>query len=320
MFQLKLIAALFIGGLAAGSATGQTVDGPGTEVTRVAAAAKPRTFALIAAVGDQFTIVFEQDMGGSLRTGYKRTTVTAPDNLLNVLALQGLDKVVQQLHPGSRRTYMTLDIAPTANVRPAFREAKMISDVQARLGAMPVEQRQDWDLILVATSSWVRNDLDGLADKLEGFGVFIQPLVGGSFSFPTGPNSGSKSPDSLKNDLIEYNFANQHKEDAITPNNKAVRSKTYVAPYSYIKVWMLDPKTLAVIDEQKRFQNRKLADPLSDSLDIAHSVSKEFMAQQMVALIDDTIRSAVVQSKKNGTRAAVEIGDIREKKQEETRK
>ena len=275
--------------------------------------AKPRTFALIAALGDQFSIVSEEETIGSRLKGYKRSSETVPDNLLNVLALQSLDKVVDQLHPGSKRDYLALDTRKMGLGLPAQREAKMISDIQARLGEMSPHQRQKWDLILVATPTYVRSDFNGMATKLEGFGVFTQPLVGGSFSFPTdtyGDQSALASP------LIDYHFANQHREDAITPDKKPVKSKTYVAPFSYIKVWILDPSTLAVLDEQKRFQNQKIADPLSDSLDLNLSISKEFMAQQMIALIDNSIHSAVAQSEKNGARGTVEIGPVTEKKRQ----
>jgi len=272
-------------------------------------AAKPRTFALIAAMGDQFSIVSEEESVGSRLKGYKRSTETVPDNLLNVLALQSLDKVVAQLHPGSQRDYLSLDTRKMGIGLPSQREARLISDIQARLGEMSSQQRRKWDLILVATPTYVRSDLNGMAPKLEGFGVYTQPLAGGSFSFPT-----DGAVDAMASPLIEHNFSNQHREDALSPDNKPVKAKTYVAPFSYVKIWILDPDTLAVIDEQKRYQNQKIADPTTDSLDINQTISKQFMAKQMIALIENSIQSAVLESEKNGARGTVEVGAIKEKK------
>jgi hypothetical protein len=32
--------------------------------------------------------------------------------------------------------------------------------------------------------------------------------------------------------------------DVVTSDDKTIKASTFVAPYSYIKVWVLDPKTL----------------------------------------------------------------------------
>ncbi|MEP7155562.1 MAG: hypothetical protein ABI905_07295 [Betaproteobacteria bacterium] len=73
---------------------------------------------------------------------------------------------------------------------------------------------------------------------------------------------------------------------------------------------------LAIIDEQKRFQNQKIADPTTDSFDLNQTISKQFMAQQMIALIENAIQSAVLQSEKNDAHGTVEVGAITEKKKQ----
>lgn len=264
----------------------------------VAKPAKPKSYALVAAVGDQFTVVSEEESTGSRLRGYKRSTQTAPDNLLNVLALQSLEKVVAQLDPGSNRTYLALNSIHVEKAVNAERGAAMIARIQAQLAGMP--QRKDWDLILVAIPAYQRFEIDGMASKLEGFGVFTEPLQGGTFS----------------HSRYTYNLdlAERYKADALTPENKEIRSKTYVAPFSYVEVWVLDASDLSVIDKQKSFRNQKLANPGSGTVDINQSVGKEFMAKQMIAVVEGSMREAVMRSDANTKSGDVEIGPVKEVK------
>jgi hypothetical protein len=262
----------------------------------IAKPAKQKSYALVAAIGDQFSVVSEEESTGSRLRGYKRSTQTAPDNLLNVLALQGLEKVVAQLDPGSNRTYLALNAIHVEKAVNAERGAAMIAKIQSQLAGMP--QRKDWDLILVAIPAYQRFEIDGMASKLEGFGVFTEPLQGGTFSH--------------SRYTYDLDLAQRYKADALTPENKEIRSKTYAAPFSYVEVWVLDAKDLSVIDKQKSFRNQKLANPGSGTLDINQSVSKEFMAKQMIALVEGSVREAVMRSDANRKAGEVEIGQPRE--------
>jgi hypothetical protein len=69
---------------------------------------KTMAYALIAAIGDDFNVVTEEDSTGSRLRGYNRDSITVTDNLLNRIALQSLEKVVAQIDPASKRTYLAL--------------------------------------------------------------------------------------------------------------------------------------------------------------------------------------------------------------------
>src|SRR5258708_1552494 len=105
--------------------------------------AKAKTYALVAAIGDQFEIVIQGQNVGSHLDAYKRSRRTAPDNLLNMLALQSLDKVVAQLEPDSRRVYLTLPAAQVDRVASWNREDAVLAKLRGQLEKMP--ERQQWD-------------------------------------------------------------------------------------------------------------------------------------------------------------------------------
>ena len=96
--------------------------------------AKPKTYALIAAIGDEFTTVneYRQQVGTHIAP-YRRTTEKVPDNLLNRLALHSLDKAIATIDPSSTRIYMSLPAAQVDRVTPAKRDSAELSAVTAEL-------------------------------------------------------------------------------------------------------------------------------------------------------------------------------------------
>jgi hypothetical protein len=259
---------------------------------------KQKVYALIAAIGDQFSIVSEA-MGVSVsphieHLGFKHSSRTAPDNLLNLIALQSLDKVVAGLDPNSKRVYLTVAAPQVDKVAEPGRGDAVLAKIQTDLKAMP--QRTEWNKILVATSAYSSFDNNGLASgagrltKLAGVGIFAQP---------NGLGSGE--------DVMRFYG---HKDLATSPGGNAVRSMTYVAPFSYIEIWVLDPIDLSVIDRQVHHQHRKLADPLAASVDLMQSIPKEFLATQLVGVIESSVREAVMSSKFNDKRGVIDIGPV----------
>ena len=253
---------------------------------------KPRVYALVAAVGERFSFVYEVKHVGSRLEPYRRSVVNVP-GFLDRFVLQDLDKAIAQFDPDSKRVYMTLATPPLDGVAPSERANVTLSRLVGQLKKMP--QRLEWDRIVVVTPAYQLFELDGLATKLQGFGVFTQPLEGALLDF-----AGS-----------EIALGQQGRVDAITPGNKAIKSQTYVAPYSYIEVWVLDPQNLAVLDRQRRFESQKFADPMSGSLDINQSISKEFLAARIVSLIEVSVREAVMRTEINPRRGEVQVGEPR---------
>ena len=87
------------------------------------AAPKPKVYALISAVGDQFTIVTQkQSVGSNILDNYRRDVYKVPGNSLNASILKGLDRAIEQKEPGSTRILATLNALEMEGVRPIDRE------------------------------------------------------------------------------------------------------------------------------------------------------------------------------------------------------
>ena len=259
----------------------------GQETTEPANAVKPRVYALIAAVGEQFSVVYEVESVGSHLSPYRRRTTEVPNNILNRLALHGLDKAIANIDPDSKRIYMAFSAAQMDGIAPSEREGVAISKIVAELEKMP--QRLEWDRIVIATPAYRALELNGLASKLQGFGLFSQPLCQGRCG----------------DDLHQLG---QDGVDAVTSEDKTIRARTYIAPFSYIEVWVLDPKSLAILDKQQGFDSQKLADPSYKPLDLSQSVGQKYVASCISSLIELSVGGAIMHSELN-RRGKVEVGE-----------
>lgn len=263
----------------------------GKSTTEDISAAKPKVFALVAAFGSQFSFVSEVPRTGSHLPPYRRSTTAVQNDILNRVVLHSLDKAVATIAPGSKRIYMTLPSAQMDGVAPSERETVAISRVVAALENMP--QRLEWDRILVATPAYRGLELRGLAGRLDGFGLFSEPLCQGCGS-PFDPNPATPlRPESRDG-------------DALTSGDETIQAKTYIAPFSYVDVWVLDPKTLAVLDKQERFESQKLAEPGYKPMvaDI-----EKYLASRIYNLIELSIGDAVMHSEINDRQGKVEVGE-----------
>jgi hypothetical protein len=105
----------------------------GQVATEPANSAKPRVYALVAAVGQQFSFVSEVRSTGCRLSPYRRRTVEVPNNILNRLALHGLDMAMANIDPDSKRIYMAFSAAQMAGIAPSQREDVAISTIVAEL-------------------------------------------------------------------------------------------------------------------------------------------------------------------------------------------
>jgi hypothetical protein len=110
--------------------------------------------------------------------------------------------------------------------------------------------------------------------------------------------------------------------DAVTSEDKPIKARTFLAPYSYITIWVLDPETLAVLDKQQGFDNQKLAEPLSKPpLDLDQSNDQQqYLNRRIAGLISLSIGEAVIRSEVNAKRGTVEVGDVKVIKPEDVKK
>ena len=259
---------------------------------------KPKVYALIAAIGGEFSLVVEVPTTGTHLAPYRRTTTDVPNDTLNRLALNGLDTAIAKVDPDSRRIYLVLSAPQLAGVAPLSRETAAIGKIVSVLETMP--QRREWDRIVVATPAYRTLASNGIGSKLSGMGVFSEPLCQAG--------CGGVRRDDAR-------FLDQEPPDgvdAVTSEDKTIKARTYLAPYSYITVWVLDPQTLAVLDKQQGFDNQKLAEPVYKApLDLDRADTQRYMDRRIAGLINSSISQAVMRSQVNDKRGTVKVGDVK---------
>jgi hypothetical protein len=292
--QLPVAAtAISLFGFAYGMAYGETVSDNANPET------KPRVYALVAAVGEHFDQVHEVSSTGSHLSPYRHKASMVSNNLLNRLALHSLDKAIATIDPAGTRIYLALPPAQMDGVAPWERDNVAIAAVLAALEKMP--QRMEWDRIVVATPAYRGLTQNGMASKLQGFGIFNQQLCQGGCGSPfvpgPGPALAPEPPDGI---------------DAITMDDTPIKARTFIAPFSYIDVWVLDPKTLAVLDKQQGFDSQKLAEPsYKQPLNISDADMQKYVARRFVNLVELSIGEAVMHSEVNLLPGKVEVGPVK---------
>lgn len=268
-----------------GSAHAQTGAAAPAASASVATAAAPKSFALVAAVGDQFQYVRQKESVGSNLDPFVRQTLNVPDHALNNAVLRGLDRAVAVEYPESQRIFLAMRGDPAIQAAmPQDREALTMKRVMDMLEKHP--QRSEWDQIIVVTPKWLMSERQGMGSKLSGIGLYVQPLG----------NDWDTSGE-LVEDVIEDTARQQ------------VRSKKFIAPFFYVQVTTLDAKTLKVIRSESRYDFRKIVDKESTALDVAAQFSPEQLASHMQRFVETSALKAVNEKADTGT---VQVGPVRE--------
>ncbi len=259
----------------------------------VVAAERQQTFALVSAVGDQFTFVRQKQITGSnILDNNIRSVIRVPGNGLNLSVLRGLDSAITAAHPESKREYITLNHAEMDGVAPQDREAVAIGKIVAALEKYP--NRLTWEKIIVATPKYLFSERAGMGPKLNGIGVYVQPLSSAVLEGQDG------NPD--------IDASGQGESDTTNPEDGTKnRSKVYVAPFSYIQLYVLDPKTLRVVEKVARHDFTKLNDPNSTALDVGRSIPVEMLANRMNTLIERSAARALGETEVGVT---VTVGEV----------
>lgn len=276
-------AAAFAGALMNGNAFAQTT----AEVT-------PKKIALISMVGDEFSVVTQKESTGTnMLDNFHRQTVRVPGQGLNLSVLRGLDQAVSREFPDSERILLAIPHSeePT-NISPKDRERVAFEKAVSAIEKMP--QRMEWDRIVLVTPRWLFSQRQGMASKLSGIGLYVQPLRSAKLQDSTGDNA-----------LADFGL--KFEDEVDTPQRgRTARSETYMAPFFYAVVTTLDAKTLSVIKREERYDFRKLANPDSTAV----RIQNQFEPEQLAGLVDKFIETAAIRSvtDKKGT---VEIGPLR---------
>jgi len=256
--------------------------------------AKARTFALVAAMGNQFTATHEVKRTGSRLPPYRRNALDAPDNILNKLVLAGLDDAVAKADPSIRRVHLGVSV-PRPRTDSAPTDELALETAVADVRGMP--ERSAWDRIIVATPAYHVQKLDGMPERSQGFGLFMQPLcqsLQGACGMFT-DNSNASGGETVQ-----------------TPDGRTIQANQFVAPYVYLKVWILDPQTLQVVDSQEVFDYQKLWYPKSDSMDMSQVIPKRVLAARIVELASHATEEAVKRTELRGTVEVKEKGEVKD--------
>jgi len=216
-------------------------------------AERPRVYALVSAVGDQFTYLRQKQQVGSNLEPYVRRTFKVPQLDLDAAILRGLDRVIAEREPDSKREFLRLNPLEMEKVLPQRREEIAIGKLVTALEKFP--QRAEWDQIIVVTPSYQFSAHSGMGSKLQGIGLYVQPLYAGKLPSDEG---------------LGADFETVGGEETVAPEDrkKKTMSKRYVAPYSYTQLWVLDAKTLQVVRQETRRNPITLFEPDSTAIDV----------------------------------------------------
>ena len=126
--------------------------------------AEARTYALVGAIGSRFEVLQSKQQTGSHIPAWDRRAYRISGNVLNRLALQGLDQAVARFEPESTRVYLAMT--------PARPEIELV------IGELRKIDRAGWDRIMVALPASRYHDEAGMrgANRMNGFGILTQGM------------------------------------------------------------------------------------------------------------------------------------------------
>ncbi len=249
---------------------------------------KPRVHALVAAVGNKFNVIYEEASVGSHVSPYKRSTMDVPDGELNRIVLKGLDTAIAKSDPSGERIYLAL--TPPQSRRVGTSGESLLRWIRQELEKLP---RERWDTVLVAMPAYRPQSRERMPTRIEGLGIFAQPLC-------------QSDPESCERGRAPTTGA-----ESMTPQGEKIQSNHFVAPYSFIEVWVLDPKTLNVLDRGVSLEHQKLYDPNSASLNLFDNVRSDVLADRFVGLIQSSVAAAVAETERRGTVQVKERGAVK---------
>lgn len=266
---------------------------PADPAPAAAPAAKPMVYALVSAVGGSLTFVRQREQVGSNRVDtYHRLTLPMPDSSLDGAVLRGLARVIRGNEPDAEIVYMRLNPKELEGVLAHRKGEAAIGKLAKAFDGMP--ERMKWDRIVVVTPKYLFPGHRGMGSKLAGLGVYVQPLYSASGqSSALGGGVEDLAPNGVSAE-----------EDAVTPEGGAVRTSRYVAPYFYTQLWILDAKTLTVLDTEERYDFQKIYDPQSAAID----VQRAFTPEQLGDSVEKFVERSAARSLREAI-GAVTVGD-----------
>lgn len=257
---------------------------------------KPAVIALIAAVGNKLSFVRQKPSVGSHIEPFTRNTVEVNSQALNFAVLRGLHLALEVDEPGSEHVFLswTTPEEVTAAIEKTYgakRDELLLEALRAHLSQMP--QRQGWDRIEAVLPRYAHLSRQGMAGKLGGMGVYVQPLQSGSVEFD-------------ENGDVSSSTTNDGQHKTVNPKTgETAKESTFVAPYFYFDRVTLDAKTLAVLSRKPQYDNIKYNDPNSTALDVSNQVPIKDMVSRLLVLAERSAYQSV------RGKSEVEVGPAR---------
>jgi hypothetical protein len=170
--------------------------------------------------------------------------------------------------------YMRLNPRELEGVSAQKRGEAAIGKLAKAFDGMP--ERMQWDKIIIITPKYLFPSRSRMASKLHGLGVYVQPLYSAS-------GSGTASGLGVE-DLAPSGVSAD--EQVVDEDGEVNRSSRYVAPYFYTQLWILDARTLAILDSEERYDFQKIYDWRWTATDVQRNLSPEQMSEAVGAFVE----------------------------------
>jgi hypothetical protein len=252
-----------------------------------------RTYALVAAFGNEVSFVQAKYQTGTHLDPYIRNRVALRGQSLNATILRAIDDTLAKQIPASRRVFMAIDPAVTAGVSPERRDEVALKAALDAIRRMP--ERKDWYEILIVTPAFVASEFNGVAPRTGGAGVSVQDIKSVTLQSGSGGGASGGSSGSLMNtgQVLDVERSGSPAERVVAPNGFEHTSRVYVAVHYYARIRRYDAKTLELISEVARFDSVKLHDPAATETYILRSIPADVLAQRLNAVVQESTATAV---------------------------
>jgi len=240
---------------------------------RAQPAEKPHVYALVSAVGSEINYVRQKESVGTHLQPFTREVLRVPDVTVDAWVLRGLDRAISAEDPASQRVYLRLNPDEVKGILPYERGDVLAGKAVTALESLP--DRKNWYRIILVTPSFLNAERAGMGSKLHGIGVYVQPL---------GRNLGG----------VDAEIGQE--AETVSATGKKARSYRYVAPYFYVRCWIIDAQTMKVLEVNDRHDFQRLYDPDSGTID----VEKQFAPEQLAGLVETFVERAAARAFNEG--------------------
>ncbi|OWQ44119.1 hypothetical protein CDL60_27135 [Roseateles noduli] len=242
----------------------------------------PKVVVLMAAVGDRLTMVRQKPSVGSNLDPFIRRPLRIPGRTMNMAVLRGLDLGIAQEYPEAARVFLSWQ--PTPELAERLDDIKGHNRDQLLLEAVldhlrPLEERARWDRIELIVPKYRSWEAGGMATKLQGMGIYVQPLARGM--------------DLLDASMVPADSEAGGRRVVNPTTGEVIRANTFVAPFLFFERIALDARTLTVVKRQEQYDAAKYNDPMAVARDVGESLSPAQMAEKLSDLAERSAFQAI---------------------------